>query len=240
MADTLKRPVKRLEERPPPSPLRRDLSVLDLIDLEPTKMTPRDLEVADLDGDDEVGLAEYILYMLNEMERLRRQDIEPIIEEYKRLDVKTIGLLTSDGGNQASSIEPLKPFYRTIPTPSLDQKRNIIDYFPWRQTSSDLWKVITIFSIYFGAGTTCFYLARHHISGTKTNNILDALFFTLVLTTSLLDIETCLPMALLQFFSPPSFPSWVCVCVKIYSSYYHIMRQNRQKKELSFDKTCDK
>ncbi|KAJ9565375.1 hypothetical protein OSB04_001341 [Centaurea solstitialis] len=147
-------------------------------------MTPQDLEVADLDGDGDVVLAEYILYMLNEMEKLRRQDIEPIIEEYQRLDVSTIELLTSDGGNQASLSEPLQTFYRTIPIPSLDRKRKLADYFPWRQTSSDLLKIITILSIYLGAGTACFYLARHHISGEKTNSILDALFFTMVLTTS--------------------------------------------------------
>ncbi|KAJ9565283.1 hypothetical protein OSB04_001249 [Centaurea solstitialis] len=154
------------------------------------KMTPRDLEVADLDGDGYVTRAEFILYMLNEMEKLRREDIEPIIEEYQRLDVNTIGrlrtrgLLTSDGGNQTSLSKPLRPSYKTIPIPSLVQRRKIADYFPWCQTSFDLWKIITILSIYLGAGTAFFYLARDHISGTKTNNILDALFFTLVLTTS--------------------------------------------------------
>lgn len=38
--------------------------------------------------------------------------------------------------------------------------------------------------VYLAAGTLCFYLARHQISGKKTNNVLDALYFTIVTMTA--------------------------------------------------------
>ncbi|KAJ9568180.1 hypothetical protein OSB04_004146 [Centaurea solstitialis] len=46
-------------------------------------MTLADLVPADLDGDGDILLAEYILFMLNEMEKVTRKDVEPIIEEYQ-------------------------------------------------------------------------------------------------------------------------------------------------------------
>ncbi|KAJ9568179.1 hypothetical protein OSB04_004145 [Centaurea solstitialis] len=86
--------------------------------------------------------------------------------------------IESDGGNQAP-----RPSFRTISIPSSNREKNMAEYFPWIQTSY-LREIIVILSIYLGAGTTCFYLVRHHISGTKTNGVLDGLFFTLVIATS--------------------------------------------------------
>lgn len=41
-------------------------------------------------------------------------------------------------------------------------------------------KVIIVLSIYLGAGTLCFYLARHWMKGKKTNGVLDAVYFCVV------------------------------------------------------------
>ncbi|XP_076949051.1 two-pore potassium channel 1-like [Bidens hawaiensis] len=46
------------------------------------------------------------------------------------------------------------------------------------------WKVGVILCAYLAAGTLCFHLTRHQISGKKTNSILDALYFTVVTMTS--------------------------------------------------------
>ncbi|KAI3673158.1 hypothetical protein L6452_39274 [Arctium lappa] len=157
------------------------------------KPTLMDLKAADLDGDGVVGPAEYILYKLREMGKLSRQEMEPITEEYQRLGVYDMGIsgahdltaMESNGGNQASPTRvPIMPSFRIDQLRSVDKERKFSEYFPWFQNSHDLWKIIIILSIYFGAGTVCFYLTRHHISGKKTNNVLDALFFTLVITTS--------------------------------------------------------
>ncbi|KAK1435588.1 hypothetical protein QVD17_01354 [Tagetes erecta] len=45
-------------------------------------------------------------------------------------------------------------------------------------------KVAIILCVYLGTGTLCFYLLRHQINGKKTNNVLDATYFTVVTMTS--------------------------------------------------------
>lgn len=41
-------------------------------------------------------------------------------------------------------------------------------------------KVLTVFTIYLGAGTLCFYFARHRMKGKKTNGVVDAVYFCVV------------------------------------------------------------
>ncbi|KAL2944112.1 Two pore potassium channel a [Bienertia sinuspersici] len=45
-------------------------------------------------------------------------------------------------------------------------------------------KVAVILIIYLSAGAVCFYLIRHHISGEKTNAVLDALYFCVITMTT--------------------------------------------------------
>ncbi|KAM0070701.1 putative EF-hand domain pair, potassium channel domain, EF-Hand 1, calcium-binding protein [Helianthus debilis subsp. tardiflorus] len=46
------------------------------------------------------------------------------------------------------------------------------------------WKVAVILFAYLAAGTLCFHLTRHQITGHKTNPVLDGLYFTVVTMTS--------------------------------------------------------
>ncbi|PWA97922.1 EF-hand domain pair, Potassium channel domain protein [Artemisia annua] len=46
------------------------------------------------------------------------------------------------------------------------------------------WKAVIIVSVYLAVGTLCFTLLRKQISGRKTNNVLDGLYFTIVTMTS--------------------------------------------------------
>ncbi|KAI3496818.1 hypothetical protein L1887_39195 [Cichorium endivia] len=62
---------------------------------------------------------------------------------------------------------------------SLPQTKSVFDHF-----YPSYWKIGGIFFAYLAAGMLCFYLVRHQISGTKTNSILDALYFTVVTMTT--------------------------------------------------------
>lgn len=62
---------------------------------------------------------------------------------------------------------------------SLPRPKSVFDHF-----YPSYWKVGVTFFAYLAAGMVCFHLARHQISGKKTNSILDALYFTVVTMTS--------------------------------------------------------
>ncbi|KAK9074248.1 hypothetical protein SSX86_000006 [Deinandra increscens subsp. villosa] len=111
--------------------------------------------------------------------------------------------MTTNGKKQASPKHP----HVTDPTTSIKRKRfrriksaPVADSFTYDDKQIDAikphpksifdhfypnyWKVAIILFAYLAAGTLCFYLTRRQISGTKTNNILDALYFTIVTMTS--------------------------------------------------------
>ncbi|XP_071713270.1 two-pore potassium channel 1-like [Rutidosis leptorrhynchoides] len=60
------------------------------------KLTIQDIENADLDNDDSVSPAEYVVYKLKEMGLVSDQLIMNVIEEFKTLDVDNSGTLTSN------------------------------------------------------------------------------------------------------------------------------------------------
>lgn len=62
---------------------------------------------------------------------------------------------------------------------SLPSPKSVFDHF-----YPSYWKVGVVLLVYLVAGMVCFHLARHQISGKKTNSILDALYFTVVTMTS--------------------------------------------------------
>lgn len=62
---------------------------------------------------------------------------------------------------------------------SLPRPKSVFDHF-----YPSYWKIGIVFFAYLVAGMVCFHLARHQISGKKTNSILDALYFTVVTMTS--------------------------------------------------------
>ncbi|KAK6917864.1 Potassium channel domain [Dillenia turbinata] len=47
-----------------------------------------------------------------------------------------------------------------------------------------LTKVLIFLALYLGVGTLCFYLVRHQLKGTKTNGIIDAIYFCVVTMTT--------------------------------------------------------
>ncbi|CAK9156814.1 unnamed protein product [Ilex paraguariensis] len=59
------------------------------------KMTISDLEAADLDNDKSVSAAEFIVYKLKEMGKIREDDISVVMEEFRNLDVDQSGTLTA-------------------------------------------------------------------------------------------------------------------------------------------------
>ncbi|CAH2069816.1 unnamed protein product [Thlaspi arvense] len=66
--------------------------------------------------------------------------------------------------------------YEPPPPPS------IIPMF--RDLNPNLRRVIVLLALYLTIGTLCFYLARNHISGHKTNAVIDALYFCIVTMTT--------------------------------------------------------
>ncbi|XWS09682.1 hypothetical protein CRYUN_Cryun39dG0009900 [Craigia yunnanensis] len=58
------------------------------------RMTNVDLEVADLDDDGVVGVAEFVLFKLKEMGKVCQEDISLIMEEFEELDVDQSGTLS--------------------------------------------------------------------------------------------------------------------------------------------------
>ncbi|KAH1055568.1 hypothetical protein J1N35_033633 [Gossypium stocksii] len=60
------------------------------------KLTPSDLEAADMDHDEVVSAAEFILYKLKEMGKICQDDVLLLMERFKALDVDHSGTLTTD------------------------------------------------------------------------------------------------------------------------------------------------
>ncbi|ESQ42884.1 hypothetical protein EUTSA_v10013902mg [Eutrema salsugineum] len=54
----------------------------------------------------------------------------------------------------------------------------------FRDLNPRLRQVIILLVLYLSIGTLCFYLVRNHISGTKTNGVLDAVYFCVVTMTT--------------------------------------------------------
>ncbi|XP_020096177.1 two pore potassium channel a isoform X1 [Ananas comosus] len=69
------------------------------------RMTYVDLEEADLDGDHEVGAAEFIIYKLKEMGKISQEDIAEVMEEFEELDVDQSGTLSLHDITVAQSTE---------------------------------------------------------------------------------------------------------------------------------------
>ncbi|KAM1347986.1 hypothetical protein ACFX2I_037056 [Malus domestica] len=59
------------------------------------RLTPSDLEEADLDHDKVVSAAEFIVYKLKEMGKISQEDIELLMETFKKLDIDHSGTLTT-------------------------------------------------------------------------------------------------------------------------------------------------
>ncbi|XP_038877797.1 two-pore potassium channel 1-like [Benincasa hispida] len=57
-------------------------------------LTYKDLEEADLDHDKVVSAAEFVLYKLKEMGKINQEDVSPILDTFKKLDIDQSGSLT--------------------------------------------------------------------------------------------------------------------------------------------------
>lgn len=58
------------------------------------RTTSADLEAADMDGDQRVGAADFVLYKLKELGKISQEDISEFLEEFDRLDVDHSGTLS--------------------------------------------------------------------------------------------------------------------------------------------------
>lgn len=58
------------------------------------RMTNVDLEAADVDDDGEVGAAEFVIYKLKEMGKIKQEDISLVLEEFESLDFDQSGTLS--------------------------------------------------------------------------------------------------------------------------------------------------
>ncbi|KAL6894042.1 hypothetical protein ACP4OV_008140 [Aristida adscensionis] len=58
------------------------------------RITTMDLEAADLDGDRQVGAAEFVLYKLKELGKISQEEISSFLEEFDELDVDQSGTLS--------------------------------------------------------------------------------------------------------------------------------------------------
>ncbi|KAE9609527.1 hypothetical protein Lal_00006586 [Lupinus albus] len=58
------------------------------------KLSPSDLEAADLDGDRVISAAEFIVYKLKEMGKISQEDISDMMESFRKLDQDQSGTLT--------------------------------------------------------------------------------------------------------------------------------------------------
>ncbi|KAI3673868.1 hypothetical protein L6452_39998 [Arctium lappa] len=101
--------------------------------------------------------------------------------------------MTRVGGKQASPTGQLKP---SLTTDEIKPLESSLESTTCALSSGfllmhKLRKVSIILFIYMGAGTICFYLVRHQISGKKTNGVLDAFYFTIVLMTSIKYGDLC-------------------------------------------------
>ncbi|KAL8128869.1 LOW QUALITY PROTEIN: hypothetical protein V2J09_018024 [Rumex salicifolius] len=59
------------------------------------KLTLKDIQASDIDKDNVVSAAELILYKLKEMEKIKEEDIAPLMECFNSLDVDRSGTLTA-------------------------------------------------------------------------------------------------------------------------------------------------
>ncbi|XP_062214562.1 two pore potassium channel a-like [Phragmites australis] len=59
------------------------------------RITTMDLEAADLDGDRQVGAAEFVLYKLKELGKISQEEISSFLEEFDKLDVDQSGTLSA-------------------------------------------------------------------------------------------------------------------------------------------------
>jgi potassium channel subfamily K len=59
------------------------------------RMTTMDLEAADLDNDQRVGAAEFVVYKLKELGKINQEDISSFLEEFNKLDVDQSGTLST-------------------------------------------------------------------------------------------------------------------------------------------------
>ncbi|XP_016903168.2 two-pore potassium channel 1-like [Cucumis melo] len=57
-------------------------------------LTYSDLEEADLDHDKVVSAAEFVIYKLKEMGKINQEDVSPILDTFKKLDIDQSGCLT--------------------------------------------------------------------------------------------------------------------------------------------------
>ncbi|KAI3673863.1 hypothetical protein L6452_39993 [Arctium lappa] len=108
-------------------------------------------------------------------------------------DIEIGAYQVANGGNQASpsakaslTTEEIKPSEASLTTEEITPSRIQFGryYFYESMFSRDYFYVSNFFGIYLIAGVVCFYLVRHQISGKKTNNVLDAFYFTIMLMTS--------------------------------------------------------
>ncbi|KAK1641855.1 hypothetical protein QYE76_059660 [Lolium multiflorum] len=58
------------------------------------RTTSADLEAADMDGDQRVGAADFVLYKLKELGKISQEDIAEFLEEFHRLDADHSGTLS--------------------------------------------------------------------------------------------------------------------------------------------------
>ncbi|GAB4856906.1 hypothetical protein Ancab_014824 [Ancistrocladus abbreviatus] len=65
------------------------------------KVTITDLEAADIDNDEVVEAAEFILYKLKEMGKITQEDISLVMEEFEQLDIDDSGTLSISDITQA-------------------------------------------------------------------------------------------------------------------------------------------
>lgn len=59
------------------------------------RITIMDLEAADLDGNRQVGAAEFVLYKLKELGKISQEEISSFLEEFDKLDVDQSGTLSA-------------------------------------------------------------------------------------------------------------------------------------------------
>ncbi|KAK3149316.1 hypothetical protein QOZ80_3AG0215730 [Eleusine coracana subsp. coracana] len=59
------------------------------------RITTMDLEAADLDGDRQVGAAEFVIYKLKELGKISQEEISSFLEEFDKLDVDQSGTLSA-------------------------------------------------------------------------------------------------------------------------------------------------
>jgi potassium channel subfamily K len=59
------------------------------------RLTPSDLEQADLDHDKVVSAAEFVIYKLKEMGKISQEEISLVMETFNKLDIDHSGTLTA-------------------------------------------------------------------------------------------------------------------------------------------------